>query len=68
MCNLNRWECGPSKFPWEFTAIETMFLLEGKVKVYVDGRNTNTRNWVILQNPKVNRRKIEINPQIYIAY
>ncbi|GMY19266.1 putative rmlC-like jelly roll protein [Fagus crenata] len=32
-----KWECGPSKFPWEFTATETMFLLEGKVKVYVDG-------------------------------
>lgn len=36
-CNLNRWGCGPSKFPWEFTATETMFLLDGKVKVYVDG-------------------------------
>jgi hypothetical protein len=41
---------------------------EGKVKVYVDGRNTNTKNWVILQNPEVNRRKIKINPEIYIAY
>ncbi|KAK4570588.1 hypothetical protein RGQ29_029458 [Quercus rubra] len=32
-----KWGCGPSKFPWEFTATETMFLLDGKVKVYVDG-------------------------------
>ncbi|XP_018834960.1 uncharacterized protein LOC109001911 [Juglans regia] len=33
------WEGGPSKFPWEFTATETMYLLEGKVKVYVDGHD-----------------------------
>ncbi|KAM3729291.1 hypothetical protein ACB098_12G000800 [Castanea mollissima] len=32
-----KWGCGASKFPWEFTATETMFLLDGKVKVYVDG-------------------------------
>ncbi|KAK9995223.1 hypothetical protein SO802_024926 [Lithocarpus litseifolius] len=32
-----KWGGGPSKFPWEFTATETMFLLDGKVKVYVDG-------------------------------
>lgn len=34
---MNRWGCPPSKFPWTFTATETMYLLEGKVKVYVDG-------------------------------
>ncbi|KAJ4713921.1 RmlC-like cupins superfamily protein [Melia azedarach] len=32
-----KWGCPPSKFPWTFTATETMYLLEGKVKVYVDG-------------------------------
>ncbi|KAM7477296.1 hypothetical protein LguiB_024539 [Lonicera macranthoides] len=31
------WGCSPSKFPWTFTAKETMYLLEGKVKVYCDG-------------------------------
>jgi uncharacterized cupin superfamily protein len=34
---MNRWEGSPSKFPWEFKATETMYLLEGKVKVNVDG-------------------------------
>lgn len=34
---INRWSCGPSKFPWSFTATETMYLLEGKVIVQVDG-------------------------------
>lgn len=34
---MNRWGCSPSKFPWIFTAKETMYLLEGKVKVYCDG-------------------------------
>lgn len=34
---MNRWECGPSKFPWTFTATETMYLLKGKVNVQVDG-------------------------------
>ncbi|ESR55093.1 Cupin 3 domain-containing protein [Citrus sinensis] len=33
-----KWGCPPSKFPWTFTATETMYLLEGKVIVYVDGR------------------------------
>ncbi|KAJ7975555.1 RmlC-like cupins superfamily protein [Quillaja saponaria] len=32
-----KWGCAPSKFPWTFTATETMYLLEGKVKVNVDG-------------------------------
>ncbi|KAK9271112.1 hypothetical protein L1049_026701 [Liquidambar formosana] len=32
-----KWGCPPSKFPWTFTAKETMYLLEGKVKVYCDG-------------------------------
>ncbi|GLU06714.1 hypothetical protein SLE2022_237170 [Rubroshorea leprosula] len=27
----------PSKIPWTFKATETMYLLEGKVKVYVEG-------------------------------
>ncbi|XP_062150407.1 uncharacterized protein LOC133859108 [Alnus glutinosa] len=31
------WEGSPSKYPWKFSATETMYLLEGKVKVYVDG-------------------------------
>lgn len=35
----NRWGCSPSKFPWTFTTTETMFLLEGKVKVYCDGHD-----------------------------
>lgn len=34
-----KWSCGPSKFPWTFTATETMYLLEGKVKVYCDGHD-----------------------------
>ncbi|KAH7568421.1 hypothetical protein JRO89_XS07G0296600 [Xanthoceras sorbifolium] len=34
---LIMWGCPPSKFPWTFTATETMYLLEGKVKVNVDG-------------------------------
>ena len=34
---MNRWGCPPSKFPWTFKATETMYLLEGKVKVNVDG-------------------------------
>lgn len=36
---MNRWEGSPSKFPWEFKATETMYLLEGKVKVNVDGHD-----------------------------
>ncbi|KAI4351908.1 hypothetical protein L6164_006209 [Bauhinia variegata] len=32
-----KWEGGPMKIPWSFKAIETMYLLEGKVKVTVDG-------------------------------
>ncbi|KAL9660134.1 hypothetical protein QQ045_024945 [Rhodiola kirilowii] len=31
------WEGGPSKFPWTFTATETMYLLKGKVKVECEG-------------------------------
>lgn len=34
-----RWGCPPSKFPWTYTAKETCYLLEGKVKVYPDGHN-----------------------------
>lgn len=36
---MNRWGCSPSKFPWTFEAKETMYLLEGKVKVYCDGHD-----------------------------
>ncbi|XP_010930371.1 uncharacterized protein [Elaeis guineensis] len=32
-----KWGCAPSKFPWTYTAKETCYLLEGKVKVYPDG-------------------------------
>uniref|UniRef100_A0A1J3F5M5 (S)-ureidoglycine aminohydrolase cupin domain-containing protein n=1 Tax=Noccaea caerulescens TaxID=107243 RepID=A0A1J3F5M5_NOCCA len=32
-----KWGCPPSKFPWTYTAKETCYLLEGKVKVYPDG-------------------------------
>ncbi|CAK7340072.1 unnamed protein product [Dovyalis caffra] len=32
-----KWGCKPSKFPWTFEATETMYLLEGEVKVSVDG-------------------------------
>ncbi|CAM9002799.1 unnamed protein product [Rhodiola kirilowii] len=32
-----KWEGGPSKFPWTFTATETMYLLKGKVKVECEG-------------------------------
>lgn len=32
-----RWGCPPSKFPWTYSAKETCYLLEGKVKVYPDG-------------------------------
>ncbi|XXG60641.1 hypothetical protein AAC387_Pa04g2496 [Persea americana] len=34
-----KWGCPPSKFPWTYTAKETCYLLEGKVKVYPDGHN-----------------------------
>ncbi|KAL6315426.1 hypothetical protein AAG906_000540 [Vitis piasezkii] len=34
-----KWGCSPSKFPWTFEAKETMYLLEGKVKVYCDGHD-----------------------------
>ncbi|CAH2070883.1 unnamed protein product [Thlaspi arvense] len=31
------WEGSPSKFPWTFKKTETMYFVEGKIKVYVDG-------------------------------
>ncbi|XAR56117.1 hypothetical protein NMG60_11036454 [Bertholletia excelsa] len=37
VASWSTWEGSPSKFPWTFTAKETMYLLEGKVKVYCDG-------------------------------
>ncbi|KAG6517228.1 hypothetical protein ZIOFF_020608 [Zingiber officinale] len=33
-----RWGCPPSKFPWTYTAKETCYLLEGKVKVFPEGQ------------------------------
>ncbi|XP_061342681.1 uncharacterized protein LOC133288874 [Gastrolobium bilobum] len=33
----SKWEGGPTKIPWSFAAEETMYLLEGKVKVTVEG-------------------------------
>lgn len=33
------WSGGPSKIPWTFKATETIYLLEGKVKVYCDGHD-----------------------------
>ncbi|PKA54574.1 hypothetical protein AXF42_Ash000409 [Apostasia shenzhenica] len=32
-----KWGCPPSKFPWTYSAKETCYLLEGKVKVYPEG-------------------------------
>uniref|UniRef100_A0A1J3E164 (S)-ureidoglycine aminohydrolase cupin domain-containing protein n=1 Tax=Noccaea caerulescens TaxID=107243 RepID=A0A1J3E164_NOCCA len=32
-----KWEGSPSKFPWTFKKTETMYFVEGKIKVYVDG-------------------------------
>lgn len=34
---MNRWEGGPAKIPWSFKEEETMYLLEGKVRVTVEG-------------------------------
>eukprot|EP00252_Welwitschia_mirabilis_P019405 TRINITY_DN447_c0_g1_i1.p1 TRINITY_DN447_c0_g1~~TRINITY_DN447_c0_g1_i1.p1 ORF type:complete len:170 (-),score=16.26 TRINITY_DN447_c0_g1_i1:348-857(-) len=34
-----KWGCPPSRFPWTYTAKETCYLLEGKVKVYPEGYN-----------------------------
>lgn len=39
LSGFQRWGCPPSKFPWTYTARETCYLLEGKVKVYPDGSN-----------------------------
>lgn len=33
------WSGGPSKIPWTFKDTETMYLLEGKVKIYCDGHD-----------------------------
>ncbi|KAL3513266.1 hypothetical protein ACH5RR_025983 [Cinchona calisaya] len=33
------WTGSPSQMPWTFSAKETMYLLEGKVKVYCDGHD-----------------------------
>ncbi|WOL04119.1 hypothetical protein Cni_G12840 [Canna indica] len=32
-----KWGCPPSKFPWTYSAKETCYLLEGKVKVFPEG-------------------------------
>ncbi|KNA19238.1 hypothetical protein SOVF_063410 [Spinacia oleracea] len=34
----SKWSGQPMKIPWTFEAEETMYLLEGKVKVSVDGQ------------------------------
>lgn len=34
-----KWGCPPSKFPWTYSAKETCYLLQGKVKVTPDGAN-----------------------------
>ncbi|XP_030550792.1 uncharacterized protein LOC115755503 [Rhodamnia argentea] len=39
VANWPKWGCGPSKFPWTFESTETMYLLEGKVIVYIDGHD-----------------------------
>ena len=31
------WKCEPSKFDWEYTQEEHCFIIEGEVKVLVDG-------------------------------
>ncbi|OAY64921.1 hypothetical protein ACMD2_11903 [Ananas comosus] len=36
-----KWGCPPSKFPWTYTAKETCYLLEGKVKVFPDGHGND---------------------------
>ena len=33
------WGFPPRKFPWTYTATETCYLLEARVKVYLDGYN-----------------------------
>ncbi|KAG4991751.1 hypothetical protein HKD37_09G025783 [Glycine soja] len=33
----SKWEGGPAKIPWSFKEEETMYLLEGKVRVTVEG-------------------------------
>jgi len=32
-----KWGCDKSKFPWTYSAKETCYLLQGKVKVYPEG-------------------------------
>ncbi|KAJ7979291.1 RmlC-like cupins superfamily protein [Quillaja saponaria] len=32
-----RWSCPVSKFPWSFTGRETIYVLEGRVKVNIEG-------------------------------
>ncbi|XP_020591945.1 uncharacterized protein LOC110032612 [Phalaenopsis equestris] len=32
-----KWGCPPSKFPWTYSAKETCYFLEGRVKVYPEG-------------------------------
>ncbi|XP_048631979.1 uncharacterized protein BNAA03G24310D isoform X3 [Brassica napus] len=33
---FSRWESIPRKFPWKFKKTETMYFLEGKLKVTID--------------------------------
>ncbi|PKI62448.1 hypothetical protein CRG98_017254 [Punica granatum] len=39
------WSSGPSKFPWTFKSTETMYLVEGKVKVHVVVDGQEEEDW-----------------------
>ncbi|XP_022156027.1 uncharacterized protein LOC111022998 [Momordica charantia] len=34
-----KWSCGPSKFDWTFSAMETVYQLEGKAKIKIEEHN-----------------------------
>ncbi|KAL1209615.1 hypothetical protein V5N11_035892 [Cardamine amara subsp. amara] len=42
-----KWEGTPSKFPWKFKKTETMYFLEGKIKVNVDGYDKEEESFEI---------------------
>ncbi|KAF0890263.1 hypothetical protein E2562_002677 [Oryza meyeriana var. granulata] len=41
-----KWGCEKSKFPWTYSAKETCYLLQGKVKVYPDGAGGGEEDFV----------------------
>ncbi|KAG8064668.1 hypothetical protein GUJ93_ZPchr0004g39230 [Zizania palustris] len=41
-----KWGCEKSKFPWTYSAKETCYLLQGKVKVYPDGTGGGEEDFV----------------------